>query len=74
MYELHIPIFLESHKIGNIQSLYYFSIQNNFNLETIKDHLNLIYNTQTQSFKLNVMFGLILKSVGDDDNLTLVVW
>ncbi len=74
VYELHIPIYLESHKIGNIQSLYNFPIQNNFNLNDIRQHLNFIYHSQTQSFKLNVMFGLILKSVADDDNGRYRAW
>ncbi len=74
VYGSHIPIFSESHKIGNIQSIYNFPIQNNFNLENIRNHLNHIYNTQTQSFKINVMFGLILKSVGNDDNVRYRAW
>ncbi len=61
VYEAHISIYLESHRIGDIQSTYNFPIQNNLPLADIRHHLNHIYNTQTQSFKLNVMFGLILK-------------
>ncbi len=65
VYEARISIYLEPHKIGNIQSIYNFPIQNNFNLVDIRQHLNVIYNTQTQSLKLNVTFGLILRSVGE---------
>ncbi len=66
VYEAHISIYLESHRIGTVQSIYNFHIQNNFTLDDIWEHLNNIHNSQINSFKLNVMFGLILKSVRDD--------
>ncbi len=67
VYEAHITIYLEYHRIGTLQSIYNFPIQNSFTLEDIRENLNNIYNIQTKSFKLNVKFGLILKSVVDDD-------
>ncbi len=51
-----------------------FPVQNNFKLVDIRHHLNLTYNTQSQSFILHIICGLILKAVGGDDGGRYRAW
>ncbi len=74
VYDAHLIIFLENHQIGSVQSIYNFPIQNNFTLDDIRKHLNFIYNSQNQTFKLNMMFGMIMKSVSEEDDEQYRAW
>ncbi len=60
--------YMKAHQVGR------GVLQNNFNLGDVRQHLNIIYNSQKQSFKLNMMFRMILKSVEEKDGNRYRAW
>jgi hypothetical protein len=62
VYEIHKPFIFDSHQIGPISSIYNFPLGHTFDLDTLMQQVNEIYNTENKSFKINLTFGLILQN------------
>ena len=62
VYNLHKSFIMDTHQIGPISSIYNFPLAHTFDVETLMEQVNEIYNTENKSFKLNLTFGLILQN------------
>ena len=62
VYDMHRSFIHDTHQIGPISSIYNFPLQDTFDVETLMQQVNEIYNTENKSFKLNLTFGLILQN------------
>ena len=62
IYELHRSFIFDTHQIGPISSIYNFPLGHTFDVDTLMQQVNEIYNTENKSFKLNLTFGLILQN------------
>jgi hypothetical protein len=60
VYESNQPIILEPHQETEVQSVYNFPINNDFDIQQIMTAAQDVYDRQHRAFRLNLEFGLIL--------------
>lgn len=62
-YEMNILLIKESQDKKVLSAYYNFPISNDFTIEELMVFVNKIYNLQTETFRLNLVFGYILWNV-----------
>jgi uncharacterized C2H2 Zn-finger protein len=61
-YNKYNSYIFDHHELGQPQSFYNFPIDHHFSINDLMSHVNEIYNNQSQSFKINMSFGVILQN------------
>ena len=62
VYDTHRQLILDDHGFGGMTSIYNFPITNDFSVATLMQHVREIYRRENQVFRINLIFGLILKN------------
>ena len=63
VYSLHSDIILRGVIHGSASSMYNFPLTNGFTLQQLSTQLNSIFEEQSQTFRLNMAFGYILRNI-----------
>ena len=61
-YETHKSVIQDTHLESQMQSIFNFTIDNSLSVDQLMNQVNDIYDRQNHAFKLNLIFGLILKN------------
>lgn len=56
------PLILEPHREGPVQNVYNFPINNDITVEQLMDYAREIFERQQRGFRLNLVFGVILRN------------
>jgi hypothetical protein len=62
VYNTHRSLILDDHGFGGMTSIYNFPITNEFDVDTLMRHVREIYRRENQVFRINMIFGLILRN------------
>jgi hypothetical protein len=62
VYDTHRSLILDAHGFGGMTSIYNFPITNEFGVATLMQHVREIYARENQVFRINLIFGLILRN------------
>ena len=62
VYDTHRSLILDDHGFGGMTSIYNFPITNEFDVDTLMQHVREIYRRENQVFRINMIFGLILRN------------
>ena len=62
VYNTHRSLILDDHGFGGMTSIYNFPITNEFSVDTLMGHIREIYRRENQVFRINMIFGLILRN------------
>ncbi|MCG7865753.1 MAG: C2H2-type zinc finger protein, partial [Candidatus Thiodiazotropha taylori] len=62
VYEANAPIILEAGRLGPIQSIYNFPLTNEVSINQVMDFANAVFQQQHHAFRLNLVFGVILRN------------
>ena len=65
-YETHTSVILDTHLESQMQSIFNFPVDNALSIDQLMNQVNEIYDRQNRAFKLNLIFGLILKNTETD--------
>ena len=66
-YDKYLSFIHDKHELGQPQSFYNWAIANDIIIDDLMNHAEQIYNDQSQSFKINMSFGLILQNIQTED-------
>ncbi|MEW8092224.1 MAG: hypothetical protein AB2784_21670, partial [Candidatus Thiodiazotropha endolucinida] len=62
VYEANAPLILENHRHAPLQSVYNFPVTNNVSMNQLMGYAEYIYRQQQRAFRLNLVFGVILRN------------
>ncbi len=62
IYDANSPLILEPHREGPVQNVYNFPIANDITVDRLMDYAREIFERQQSGFRLNLVFGVILRN------------